>query len=314
MQYDLLHMSKDFVSRSSAIVAPSAPLVAMITATALWGTSGGVIAGLDINGFAAAAVVELVTGIVLVALGIAQGHRVERTIAALGRFLPLLAVIEAGNVALYYVALQVGPVGPVIAVHLTAPVILTLIDMARGRRRLTSSRAATFVLIIAALAMIATTGPADGRDHAMVGLALSLASAGCLAAFITIVRKVADRTPATLGAGIQMLCSGLLLSPALIALDGDRGDLATLVLTAVILFAPACLLYWRALRTLSAITAGSIQLGEPFFGAAAAVLLYELRPTRYELLSVALVIAAVFLEINKTQPDVPKPRPEPQPS
>ncbi|MET9311011.1 EamA family transporter [Kribbella sp. NPDC003505] len=274
-------------------------MAAIVGATGLWGCSGGVIAGLDVNGLAAAAIVELVTGVVLVALGLAQGGRPVAAIAGLGRLLPLLAVMETANVALYYVALQLAPVGPVMALHLTAPVMLTAVELARGRRRLTPAQVGSLLLICAALAVLGLGGRFVGnRPHLVVGLLLSLVSAGCIAVFITIVSKVAGKTSPTMGAGVQMLCSGLVLAPALFVIRVATDDLVSLVMTAASLFAPACLLYWRAMRDLAPITAGRVQLAEPLFGAVAAMAIFAIRPSGFEAFSAVLVLVAVLLELR----------------
>lgn len=275
---------------------------AMIGATALWGASGGVVAAIHANGFVAAAVVELVSGVTLLAVGAACGHRPLAVLRALRRRLPLLAVIEAANVVFYYVALQIGPIGPVMAMHLTAPIILSAIAMFRGRLRFSYRRGVSLALVGAALAAFALKG-GGGTNHAglLIGIGLSLCSAICLAFFITLVRDVANDVPPVTAAGMQMLCSGLLLSPALLLSWHDLEATGNLALIGLVLFAPACWLYWKAMRVLKPIPAGTIQLAEPVFGALAAFTLTAAVPTSPEVLAALLVLAAVYAELSSDQ-------------
>jgi drug/metabolite transporter (DMT)-like permease len=276
-----------------------ASIAAIIVATALWGTSGGAISGVRANGFAIAAVVELTTGIFLTVLARARGYGLHTVARDMGRYLPALAVIEAANVALYYVALQKAAVGPVIALHLTAPVILLLVDMFRGKRKLSVLNAGAVLLICLAVAAIAVTDSAGKPGNGVPeGLVLSLASAVCIALFVSLVHRVTSQSPTAPAAGLQMLCSGLLLSPALVSLQLPALDVLRLILIAVLLFLPACWLYWWALRTLSAITVGTIQLAEPVSGSVTAFWLYETIPTTTQAVAVVLIATASYVELS----------------
>jgi drug/metabolite transporter, DME family len=273
-------------------------VLAMVGATAFWGASGGAVAGVHVNGFTSAAVVELTTGIVLTAFSVTRGSSPRHVLRGLGRRLPMLAGIEAANVVLYYVALQHAPVGPVMAMHLTAPVMLAVIAVARGDRRLSRRGLFSLVAILAALLLIALGNDSGSSQQGLaIGLILSLASAACIALFVTLVRNVANDVEPLAAAGVQMLCSGIILTPALIGLRGHGDDVLPLVVIAVSLFAPACYLYWKGMRNLTPISAGSIQLAEPFFGATTALVLYGDGPSIVDVAAVTMVIAATYAEL-----------------
>ncbi|GAA1781943.1 hypothetical protein GCM10009682_00260 [Luedemannella flava] len=285
------------VSRPALLAALS-----MLGAAALWGVIGGTVAGLDVGGAAAASAVELVTGVVLTGLAAAAGHRPRAVLAALGgRRRALLGAVVAVNVLCYYVALQLAPVGPVMAVHLLAPVLLTVAALVRGRRRLTPVRALSLAMVCTALLVIAA-GPAD-RDaypYAVVGLALSLVSAGCLAVFVTTVSRSANDAPPIAAAGLQMFVSGLLLAPALAQFRAYPQDFLILILLGLAVFAPACWLYWYAMRRLTPIVASTVLLTEPLFGPPAAALLYAATPDAAQVAAMALVLVATYLELVAT--------------
>ncbi len=281
----------------------TAAALAMFGAAALWGLSGGVVSGLATGGAAAASAVELTTGVALTVASALRGYPPFAVVAALRWRLLALGAIEAVNVLAYYVALQLAPVGPVMALHLTAPVLLTVIALGRRRRRPTVPAIGALALVCAALVLIAVARPDPGRyPHALLGFVLSLASAGCLALFISLVGLAAADVPPLSAAGAQMLVSGLLLSPALLALRDHPADTGRLVALGLLAFAPACWLYWAAMRRLTPISASTILLAEPFTGALVAIVLYRSIPSAPQALAAVLVLAAVYLDLRQPVP------------
>ncbi len=272
----------------------------MCLATAFWGTAGGLVSAIHENGFAAAALLELVTGVLLTAIGVASGASLRGALRRLGWWLPLLAVAEAANAALYFVALHLAPIGLVMAMHLTSPVILAAIGVARGTRTGCRREMGAMLLVCTAIVMLTASRTAIANDsHVLVGMFLSLASAACLALFISIVKRLTPDTSPVMGAGVQMLVSGLILSPALLSFH-SRSSVAELLLIALLLFAPAPWLYWRALRNISAIHGGTIQLLEPFFGSIVALAVYGTRPGLVEGVAASCILLASWLETGAT--------------
>ncbi|MBV1856583.1 EamA family transporter [Catellatospora tritici] len=271
----------------------------MLGAAALWGAVGGVVSGLGVAGVAAAAVVETTTGLALLGLGAVAGRRPSHVFTALGvRRIAALGAIEAVNVACYYLALQWAPVGPAMAVHLLAPVLLAGAGLLRGTVTAVRRTFAAIGLTALALLFLGFGGDSGAPYPRMVlGLLLSLASAGCLALFVSMVRVSAHDVAPMSAAGAQMLASGLLLSPSLLA-AGDGRAVGGLALIGLVLFAPACWLYWVAMRRLSPITASTVLLAEPLFGAAVAYAVYGQRPTLWHGAAALLIIAATYLTLG----------------
>jgi drug/metabolite transporter (DMT)-like permease len=286
---------------------PAGALISIVSATALWGASGGVVAGTEADGVALASLVELATGALLLAVAVGRRQPLLAAVTALRWWLPLLGAIEAANVALYYVALQVAPLGPVMAMHLTAPVILSGLAIARGDLTWTRRRVLSVALICAALGLITVRRPETSKQAPVLGVALSLMSAACLAVFITVAKRTSHHAPPAALAGSQMLVSGLLLAPAALFAPVPTHELPRVGLT-ILLFAPATWLYWHGIRGLSAITAGTIQLAEPVFGAITAAILSSTTPGPLDYLIALLVLAAVRLEVR--QPIVPRAPPD----
>jgi drug/metabolite transporter (DMT)-like permease len=173
-----------------------------------------------------------------------------------------------------------------------------VVGLLRGRRRLTARTGASLFLVCVALVLLGLAGDDERYPHLVLGLALSFVSAVLLAVFITLVSRAANDVPPTAAAGVQMALSGLLLSPALLALADRTEAIGRLALVAVFAFAPACTLYWLALRRLTPITAGTILLAEPCFGTAAAFLLYGTPLIAPHAVAAALVLAATYLDLS----------------
>jgi len=276
----------------------------MFGAAALWGGTGGVVAGLQVGGAAAACVVELTTGVVLLGLALATGERPGAAIVGRRRRIALLGAVEAANVLCYYVALQMAPVGPVMALHLAAPVLLTVVALARGRRSVSIRNVSAILMISAALTLVALSGQEGARHPAVLqGLALSLVSAACLAVFLTLVSSTASGIAPAPAAGFQMLVSGLVLCPALMDLRQHGSSLAPLLAVSVALFAPACWLYWFAMRRLTPILAGTVLLTEPFFGVPAAYLVHGLRPSASHAVAIILILGATYIDMTTGSAD-----------
>ncbi|MGI8846785.1 MAG: DMT family transporter [Candidatus Dormibacteria bacterium] len=276
-----------------------AGVLAILTASGLWGASGGVVSGIAVNGVAAAAVVELVTGLTLLVVARATGASLRAGISVMSWSLLGLAVLEAGNASLYYLALHMAPLGVVIALHLTSPLMLALVELIRGSRTPTLRDLVSVISVAAAIIVIGTAEGGGNGPNILLGLFLSLTSAACLAVFITMVRRLSSQTSSAMGSGLQTMCSGLLLAPGLLLLDGHAAALPPLALTALVLFAPASWFYWRSLRSLESIPAATIQLSEPIFGAGAALILFGTVPSLWDAVAVALILVAAWLELTR---------------
>jgi len=146
-------------------------------------------------------------------------------------------------------------------------------------------------------------------------LALSFGSAFCLTLLFVVSHQIPTNVSPMSTAGLQMLTSGLILSPALFWLSPQPAGVARLAAVTLAMFAPACWLYWRAVRVLPPITSGTILLGEPLWGATATFLLYRVRPSVLEAFAVLLVLAATYLDLSAdpdrtTRPPLVSPAPD----
>ncbi|MEU4316652.1 DMT family transporter [Nocardia sp. NPDC024068] len=278
-------------------------LVLLIAATSLWGASSAGIAGVGAAGFAAAPVAAG-GGLALLAFTALRGARPWRDFRdAPGLFLRLGA-LEVLNLVCYVAALHIGPLPVVVALHLTAPVLMIITQILRGRRVVTVAVVAELVAVGAAIWLVAGNQPADtALGPALAGCALAVASAACVAGLITlVVRESADR-PSGPAAGLQLLTASVLGAPLLgWAVFAGAGPSAaqSVALAAIgaLLLGPGFACYWLALRDLNEVTAGLVGLNEAVVATLAGAAVVGADITGATLLAGALVLGAVGLELG----------------
>lgn len=139
----------------------------------------------------------------------------------------LLGLLEAANLTLYTLALSIGPTPVVIALHLTAPVILVANAIRCGHQRLDTRTLGELVLILGAILLVSLRySTSESASHAMIGCVLALGSAAAVAALISIVATASTRrTDPVLSAGLQLGVAAILMSPYFyLALPDRLGD------------------------------------------------------------------------------------------
>ncbi|WP_328392168.1 DMT family transporter [Nocardia sp. NBC_00416] len=278
-------------------------LALLIVATSLWGASSAGIAGVGAAGFAAAPVAAGGAA-ALLAVAVLRGTAPWRDFrSAPGLFLRL-GVLEVLNLVCYVAALHIGPLPVVVALHLTAPVLMIITQVVRGRRSITVVVTAELVAVGAAIWLVAWHQSADtALGPALAGCALAVASAACVAGLITlVVRESADR-PSGSAAGLQLLTASALGAPLLgFAVVTGAGPSAgqSLALAAIgaLLLGPGFAFYWLALRDLDEVTAGLVGLNEAVVATASGAVVVGADITVATLLAGALVLGAVGLELG----------------
>lgn len=272
-------------------------------ATSLWGLSSAGIAAVGAPGIAAAPVAAG-GAVALLGFAVARGAHPWRELRnAPGLFLRL-GVLEVLNLVSYVAALHIGPLPVVVALHLTSPVLLIIVRIVRGGRAITLVLVAELVAIGAAIWLVAGYRPADtALGPALVGCALALISAGCVAGLITlVVRESAGRAGGT-AAGLQLLAAAVLAAPLLgvAMLFGEgptAGQAVQLAVLGALLLGPGFACYWLALRELDEVTTGLIGLNEAVVATLAGAVLVGSEITVATLMAGVLVLGAVGLELG----------------
>lgn len=272
-------------------------------ATSLWGASSAGIAAVGAPGIAAAPVAAG-GAMALLGFAVARGADPWRDLrAAPGLFLRL-GVLEVVNLMAYIAALHIGPLPVVVALHLTSPVLLIVVRIVRGRRALTVVLVAELAAIGAAIWLVAGNRPADtALGPALVGCALALVSAGCVARLITLVVRESAGRPSGSAAGLQLLAAAVLAAPLLgVAILADAaptaGQTMMLAVLGALLLGPGFACYWVALRYLDEVTTGLIGLNEAVVATIAGAVLVGSEITVATLLAGVLVLGAVGLELG----------------
>ncbi|MFD4406651.1 hypothetical protein ACFWPH_28210 [Nocardia sp. NPDC058499] len=282
-------------------------LARMIIATSLWGTASAGLATVDTPGFAAAPVAAGAAATLLI-FAVLRGHAPWAEFRHSPRLFATLGALEVLNLACYVAALKIGPLPVVVALHLTAPILLILTHLVRGRRPLTLTVGVELAAVAVALALIAGQPPATtSLGPALAGCVLAVASAACVAALITVVVREADGRSSESAAGLQLLAAAVLGAPlfVLAALNGSAPTIdQSLGLAAIggLLLGPGFAFFWLAARDLTPTTTGVVGLNEALVATLAGALLIDAQTTATDLVASALVLAAAALELGRPNP------------
>lgn len=276
----------------------SRSLPLLVAATAFWGCSSAVLATFG-GEFASGASVAALAG-----AGTLAGFSVLR---GRGRLPPLrdrvslylqVGTLEAANLGLYVAALGLGPLPVMVALHLTAPIILILWGCLRGTRRWSLTVAIELFLIAGAITLLAGIDfGRDGAGDALVGGGLALMSAVALAVLINRVALAAPREDATVAGAFQLLVAGILIGPLTLLSPPTVSQFTVLVLAGAALLGPGFAFYWRALRSIDAQTAGVVGLNEAIIASLVGVVAFGAALELASVLAAVLVIAAIVLEL-----------------
>ncbi|WP_459545236.1 hypothetical protein [Nocardia sp. X0981] len=278
-------------------------LVLLTVATSLWGASSAGIAGVGAAGFAAAPVAAG-GGVALLVFAVLRGTDPWRDFRSAPRLFLRLGVLEVLNLVCYVAALHIGPLPVVVALHLTAPVLMIITQIVRARRAVTVAVVAELMAVGVAIWLVAGNQPADTElAPALAGCALAVASAACVAGLISLVARESAGRPSGAAAGLQLLTASVLGAPLLgFALLTGTGPTAgqALVLAAIgaLLLGPGFACYWLALRDLDEVTAGLVGLNEAVVATLAGAVVVGAHITVATLMAGALVLGAVGLELG----------------
>ncbi|MFG1922865.1 DMT family transporter [Cryptosporangium sp. NPDC048952] len=262
--------------------------VLLVVAGICWGTGGvtgrALASAGDVSAPSVAAYRLLVGGALLVLVLLVM-RRWPRSRAAWLRVLTVAALAAAFQ-ASYFAAIAVSSVtlATLIAIG-SAPLLVLVADTVSTRRLPHRGTVRPVVVGIAGLALL--VGAPSGGTVAGVGLAV-LAGAGFAALTLIGRRPVAGLDEATT-TGYGFLLGGMLLLPVA---DGVAVNASTVGLLAFLGTVPTALaytLYFRGLRSSSAVTATVVALLEPLTAAVLAAALFG------ERLSVPATVGAVLL-------------------
>jgi drug/metabolite transporter (DMT)-like permease len=265
----------------------------MITAAASWGVSSAIVAHAGFRGAFSYGIVALAAAVALWLLSLKSSDVRLPPIQTL----LLLGLLEAINIATYFAALREGPTAPVVAMHLSSPLVITLGSIALGRRRFGRTEilgVAALVLGIGTLALGAGNQRPD--SHLAAALLLAAASACAVAVLIVLVSRLSANATVTRAAAGQ-----LGIAAAVLLLSGYAGGASVsfnweAVLAGALFLGPGFALYWRAAAWLPARTTATIGLLEAVFAAVAGAAWFGSSLRVKDLASAALIGLAVAIQ------------------
>ncbi|MFR9753924.1 hypothetical protein ACL02S_23195 [Nocardia sp. 004] len=208
-----------------------------------------------------------------------------------------MGLLEAVNLVTFVIALRLGPLPVVVALHLTAPVLLIVAKVVAGRRKVGTVLITELVLVIAAIVLIAI-GNADSAGGARIAIAcvLALVSAGCVAALISMVAAHSGGRDPIASAGLQLATAALLGLPLLGMTLPSAAEAAQLAVIGAGLLGPGFACYWWALQVVDAPTAGIIGLNEAVAASVIGTVIGVAHLTVTTVTATILILTAVALE------------------
>ena len=271
------------------------PIALMIVVTCLWGTSSALLAALGAP--TTAGLVALGGAVPLLVSARLRGQHPWATLTAHPGLYVELGLLEAANLALYVAALRIGPLPVVVALHLTAPVLIIAASLLRGRRAPTLPVLLELLLVAAAIWLVAGRHPGStSAGSAVAGCALALGSAACVAMLVSVIARQPGPNHTITAAALQLLLGGIASSP-LLAIDPPSLPVAAeLAAVGATLLGPGFALYWQALRWLDAATASVIGLNEAVVATLVGAVCTRSLPTSATAAAGVLILLAVGLE------------------
>lgn len=284
-------------------------LLQICLAGVLWGTGG---LGMQVirehapmSVLTASAWRMLIAGVVLLAAVLLL--RQASSVVALARARPWRAAIVGAGTASYQ-ALYFGSVvatGVTVATVVSlglAPVLLTLAESVRHRRRPSSTRLLVLAAALGGLVLVsATSGSGTTGPHPLLGVLLALGSGTAYAVATELGRPLVEvagpialtTTTTTVGAVVLVPFGVLATHGDAVLISGDPVVLATLLYLGVFTMALAYGLFYVGLRTTTGSSAVIATLLEPVTAAAVAALFLDERLGALGVVGTLLILVAV---------------------
>jgi drug/metabolite transporter (DMT)-like permease len=281
-------------------------MILMILATSFWGAAHAGISRVGAAG-TAGALVTAGGAVALLVFAVARGSDPWLEFRGAPRVFVCLGVLEALNMVCFVAALRIGPLPVVVALHLTAPVLMIITQIARRRRAVTITVAVELAAVAVAIWLVARRHPADSAlAPTLIGCILAVGSAACVAGLITIVARESVGRPSASAAGLQLAAAAVLGTPllGLAAFTGtgpSAGQSVALTLIGALLLGPGFAIYWLALRELDAVTAGLLGLNEAVMATVIGAVVVGTDITIETLMAATLVLGAVGLEARASE-------------
>lgn len=265
-------------------------------ATTLWGCSSAALV-LVSAGIGATALVAAGGAVVLLGIATVRRDKPWLGFAADWTFYLRLGVLEAANLGLYLAALRLGPLPVVVALHLTAPILIIVTRIVQRRLVITLSVVVELVLVAAAVVLVGVSRPGGSAPvSALIGCLLSVGSAACVAALVVLVAAHSADRPTITAAGSQLAAAALFAAPLALIVPPRGSAIIALLAIGGLLLGPGFACYWWALRKVDATTAGIIGLNEAVVASLLGALLASTRLTLATLAAGLLILGAVAVQ------------------
>lgn len=271
----------------------------LLAATTCWGAASAALANMDILHAGGAPFVAAGGAVLLCAIAIVRHGNLLQTFNERPAHYVQLGFLGALNLGMYIAALQLGPLPIVVALHLTAPVLLIGYEVKNGQRGFTATHVLELALLLGATLLVAlSVAPGAEGSSVLLGSALALGSAVSVAMLITTVVNSAQEQEPDVSAGLQLCVTAVFTLPLAFIAPPSSSDILWLLLIGIALLGPGFALYWRALRVIDAPLAGILGLNEAIIALIFGALIFS-APIRFATAGAAvLILSATALELR----------------
>lgn len=268
------------------------PLAAVVFSVAVYGLLDSQALHAWYSPLLAIGVIDLVQGVLITSWGAKAGWDRSGFSLAKAAALALLFPLSA---AIFLYALPLAPLAPMVAIHMSTPIIYLVWELAFHRRRPEWYDLLVLLLLLGGIFFASGGTSGDISGSAALGFSFALLSSVITATALGLVGQWSKGKDIRFWAGPRALITAALLVPTLFFTDVSGPEIPTYLLLGT-LAAPATVLIWWAIPRLPRLLWSGATLTQSFFAAVFAFLLLEKDISFRSAIGAAIILSVVFLE------------------
>lgn len=268
-----------------------APLICGIIGAVLYGASGGAAGQPGFEALAAFPLGELAQGVTILLVAKIYGWPM-RTIS-FGK-IAALSILFGGSHLLFLVAAGLAPIGTVVALHMSAPIVLLFWQIVRRERRL-GTREIMVLLLLTGGILLALPQSGAHAENPPLGLLLALLSVVPFAMAMHFITEWGKEHDLRSAAAWRSLLLVPFVMPLLFFVDTSTNWVIWYLILGVMV-APATMLVWWAASKLPVTVTTSVQLSEAWWAALTGAIFFRQSLEAGSAVSICLILAAAWIE------------------
>jgi drug/metabolite transporter (DMT)-like permease len=270
------------------------PLLLGIIGAVLYGASGGAAGQPGFDALAAFPIAELTQGITILLAAKFFGWPLKTI--SIGKIAALSALF-GGSHLLFLIAAGLAPIGPVVALHMSAPIVLLLWQVVRKERSLGGQEVTVLLLLMAGI-LLAVPESGAYAENPPLGLALALVSVIPFAMAMHFITEWGRDQDLRAAAAWRSLLIVPFTMPLLFFADFSTNWIIWYAVLGVMV-APATMMVWWAASKLPVTVTTSVQLSEAWWAALTGVIFFHQSLALSSAISICLILTAAWIETRR---------------